>query len=104
MSDPKSDPKENSPLSFSQVRLVVSGSVQGVFFRVWVREIAEKLNLNGFVRNTEDGKVEIVAEGKKEDLEKLIDLSYQGPPSAKVTKIDLQWLEDEPTFNHFEIR
>ena len=62
---------------------VVHGSVQGVGFRWWTRARALELGLSGFARNTADGRVEVVAEGSRDALERLLDLLRENPSSAR---------------------
>ena len=86
-----------------RVIALVSGSVQGVFYRSETLQKAKELNLTGFVKNEPNGKVEIIAEGEKENLEKLIEWTRQGPTLAKVDKIEVKWDEDKGEFEDFEI-
>ncbi len=72
------------------VRLYISGTVQGIFFRQFVKENAERYNVKGFVRNLEDGRVEVFAEGNQEEVEKLIELCKQGPRHSKIDKVDIR--------------
>jgi acylphosphatase len=81
----------------------VTGRVQGVFFRVQTRHEAKKRNVTGWVRNTSDGRVEAVFEGKLENVQKLIDFCRIGPFNAKVTKIDIQWEKYTGQFADFKI-
>lgn len=84
-----------------QVR--VTGRVQGVFFRAWTAEQARALGVAGWVRNTPDGSVEGHLEGDKAAVQQLIDLLHQGPPSARVMKVDADITE--PTgADGFEVR
>ena len=85
------------------VHLLVHGRVQGVFYRASTQKSAEGLGLTGWVKNCADGGVEIHAEGNREKLEELIAWCRQGPPSASVSGIDLNWTEAEG-FSSFEIR
>ena len=87
-----------------QVRLIVSGKVQGVFYRASCQDVAVKYGLNGWVGNLSDGKVEVLAQGKKEDIEKLIEWCKKGPPSARVIDVSIEWGNIEETFNGFGIR
>lgn len=73
-----------------KVRAVISGRVQGVWYRAWTREEAERLGLNGWVRNRRNGTVEAVFAGKEEAVEKMLSLCRQGPPRAAVTDIDVE--------------
>jgi acylphosphatase len=88
-----------------RLRCVVSGRVQGVGFRMFVRERARALDLTGWVRNREDGRsVEFVAEGPRDRLDRLRALSATGPPGALVADVVSEWQEPERTFTSFEIR
>ena len=71
-----------------RIHLVIHGRVQGVFFRVSAIEQAQRLGLSGWVRNTDDGAVEIVAEGEESALQALRKWSRQGPPSAHVQQVE----------------
>jgi acylphosphatase len=86
-----------------RVEIIVTGMVQGVFFRVSIREIAQKLGLRGTVRNRLDGSVEIIAEGAEERLNKLISFAKIGPPSARVYNIDLKWTNAKGDLPPFRI-
>ena len=82
-----------------KVRLLISGRVQGVYYRHSTRQRACELALVGWVRNLENGKVEVEAQGKPESVEALIAWCRQGPPSARVDACEVTWLpvQDEPT-------
>lgn len=68
------------------------------------KRIAESFGLYGLVRNLTDGRVEIVAEGERENIEKLIDWVGRGPILAKVEKVEVEWRECSDEFSKFEIR
>ncbi|MHB8455103.1 MAG: acylphosphatase [Acidiferrobacterales bacterium] len=68
-------------------RFVVSGRVQGVFFRAATRNEAQRLGLTGWVRNQDDGTVEVVACGAEQELGQLENWLWQGPPNARVTAV-----------------
>jgi len=87
-----------------RVHIFVSGIVQGVFFRYWTQKVANKLGLKGWVRNLPDGRVEIVAEGKREKIDKLIEWAQKGPPSAKVDDLEVEYQEYKGEFDCFEIK
>jgi acylphosphatase len=74
-----------------RLHATVEGHVQGVGFRYFVLDQAQYLGLTGWVRNTFDGEVEVVAEGSHEDLEKLQDQLWKGPASAYVSKVNSEW-------------
>lgn len=69
------------------VRLYVDGTVQGVFFRAFVKENAERYNVKGFVRNLEDGRVEVFLEGGAGDVNKMIEIVKKGPKHSKIDKV-----------------
>jgi len=71
------------------VRVYVFGIVQGIFFRAFVKEKAEELNIRGYVRNKDDGSVEIWIEGNNEDVDKMVDICKQGPPHAVINRFDI---------------
>lgn len=68
-------------------RFWVSGKVQGVFFRASTREQALRLGLSGSARNLDDGRVEVIAAGDDESLERLATWLRKGPPSSKVESV-----------------
>lgn len=67
---------------------IVSGRVQGVFYRASTQHKAQQLNLSGWVRNLADGKVELVAQGDEVSLEELAEWLWQGPDMAVVTQVE----------------
>jgi acylphosphatase len=83
---------------------VVHGYVQGVFFRAFVSHWAEELGLSGYVRNLPGGAVEVLAEGEKKQLERLIGYLKVGPPSAKVEKVVTEWAEYSGKYSGFSVR
>ncbi len=72
------------------VRLYIEGTVQGIFFRQFVKENAERNNVKGFVRNLEDGRVEVFIEGDIENVDKMIELCQKGPKHAKIDKAEIK--------------
>lgn len=84
--------------------VIISGRVQGVFFRVETRNQAINRNISGWVRNSSDGRVEAVFEGEKEDVEKLISFCKKGPQGARVSKVDFNWEEYTGEFSGFKIK
>jgi acylphosphatase len=88
----------------ARVHLVISGRVQGVGFRFSAYDEAKDLALAGWVRNLADGNVEIVAEGKHENLQTLAAWAHLGPPSAHVTEVREEWLDFTGEFGEFKIR
>lgn len=69
----------------------VSGKVQGVFFRAFVAGRAGELELSGYARNLPDGSVDVIAEGERNKLEKLLEYLRVGPPRARVDRVDARW-------------
>lgn len=85
------------------VRLIIEGIVQGVWYRGSAQRQAGALKLAGWVRNLPDGRVELYAEGPKDDLEQLIGWSRQGPSGAQVTNVEVEWREAEGKVRGFDI-
>jgi acylphosphatase len=81
--------------------LIVSGRVQGVGFREYLRREAERLNVKGWVRNRHDGTVEAILHGWPEDVAKILNWAQRGPPAAHVTAMDVNEASGEfETFEH----
>ena len=91
-------------LSDKRIHAIVSGLVQGVWFRRHTVDWANELGLKGFAKNLPDGSVEVVAEGSEISLKKLVEKLKLGPPAAKVEKIDLKWENPKNEFSNFETR
>ena len=87
-----------------RAHVYVSGKVQGVFFRVETRNIALKNNVTGWIRNTFDNRVEVVFEGERKDVEKLLTFCRHGPPMANIVKINVIWEDYLGIFKDFQIR
>jgi len=87
-----------------RAHLLISGRVQGVAFRYYTQDIAQGLGVRGWVRNCWDSKVEIIVEGEDEKVKKLISWCYQGPGSAIVEKVGIEWGKYRGEFNSFAIR
>ncbi len=81
----------------------VTGKVQGVFYRASTRDKARSLGLCGFVKNENDGSVYIEAEGDKEKLDQFVNWCKQGPPNARVDKVEVAEREIK-NFSQFEIK
>jgi acylphosphatase len=76
------------------VHLKIKGKVQGVFYRQSTKEKARSLGISGWVRNTDDGSVEIEAFGLRQQVESLIAWCWQGPDLATVTSVIVEWQDD----------
>jgi acylphosphatase len=89
-----------------EVRLhaIVHGRVQGVNFRYYSQLRARELGVTGYVRNKWDRTVEVVAEGEREAVEKLLEFIKVGPPAARVQRVDSQWQDPTGQFGYFEVR
>jgi acylphosphatase len=87
-----------------KVRVVVSGRVQGVWFRASTREVALELGVRGYVKNLPDGNVEFVAEGEDAQVEKLLEWARKGPPYARVDEVRVEDLEYRGEFKDFSVR
>ncbi len=88
----------------ARLHLLVDGRVQGVFFRHATLTEAEKLGITGWVHNLASGEVEIVAEGKRPNLEILAAWAHVGPPGAHVTNVEEEWSEYRGEFSLFRVR
>lgn len=88
----------------ARLHLSVTGRVQGVFFRRATADQARALGLKGFARNCPDGSVEIVAEGKRQNLEALLAWAGQGPPHARVDNVRPVWADFRDEFVEFRVR
>lgn len=94
----------NQPESCLQMRAVISGQVQGVGFRLWAQRRARALGLTGYVRNLDDGSVEVVGEGPQAALEQYLMALRRGPESAEVRAIRARWASCVGESDRFEIR
>jgi len=84
----------------------ISGRVHGVGFRVFILDLARRLKLTGWVRNTPEGNVELYAVGYRPNLEHLLQAIHTGPPAARVSNVQFYWTNvaeaDKPA--RFEVR
>ena len=94
----------NSGAMDVRAHITVCGLVQGVGFRYFVLNQAERFGLNGFVRNLFDGGVEIVVEGDRSIVEEFIKSVKTGPRLARVTDLMIDWQKPEQQFHEFTIR
>ncbi|MBI5811931.1 MAG: acylphosphatase [Meiothermus silvanus] len=86
-----------------RIVVLVMGEVQGVGYRAYARKRAMELGLCGYAENLSDGRVEVVAEGSKENLEQFLEFLRKGPRLSRVTGLDVQWSE-ATGLNGFSIR
>lgn len=87
-----------------RLHAMVEGRVQGVGFRYFVEETAISLGLQGWVRNRWEGSVEVVAEGQRASLEKLLAALQRGPRAAFVSNVETEWLPSTGEFSRFYVR
>ncbi len=90
-------------MMIKQVRLYVSGKVQGVYFRQGLKETAEKNNVTGWVRNLPDKRVEAVLTGEESNVDAVIDWSRFGPGGAIVDDLKIIGEPSSENFADFEI-
>ena len=88
----------------AQLHMLIGGRVQGVFFRAATAEEARALGLKGWVRNLPDGRVEVLAEGDRKNLEMLYAWAHDGPRYARVSDVQARWSEYSGRFQDFEVR
>jgi acylphosphatase len=84
-------------------KLIVQGTVQGVFFRQFVKEHADKLKLKGFVRNLENGDVEIIVEGEHDAIERLGNICKEGPKHAQIRNVVIEERKWSGDFEGFKV-
>lgn len=87
-----------------RAHVLVAGKVQGVFYRSETASKARRLNVNGWVRNLSDGRVEAVFEGEETNVHKMIDFCRRGPPNAYVVSLDVKRQEWTGEFRDFAVR
>ena len=84
-------------------RIIIQGTVQGVFFRQFVKENADKLKIKGLVRNIENNDVEIIAEGEKEKIDSLIRIVTKGPKHSQIRNVKAEERKWSDSFEDFKI-
>jgi acylphosphatase len=88
----------------TRLHAVIEGYVQGVGFRAFVQDQAIRMGLSGWVRNRWDGSVEVVAEGDRSTLEKLLTALYRGPRGSQVMGVNPEWQPANGEFSGFRVR
>ncbi len=83
-------------MNFIEMKLMISGRVQGVGFRYFTRLNANRLGLNGWVRNLENGNVEVLLQGPEGSVNEMLERLGQGPGSARVDQIEVEKKTEEP--------
>jgi acylphosphatase len=87
-----------------KVKILVSGRVQGVYFRMFTQRKANQLGINGSVRNLPDGRVEAIGEAENAVLEQFIEWCRKGPVTARVDQVEITELEHDEELTSFEIK
>jgi acylphosphatase len=87
----------------ARARITISGTVQGVFFRREIVDLARRSGLTGWTRNLRDGRVEVLAEGEKEKIVELIRFCHTGPALARVKNVEVEWSDYQGGFRNFRI-
>jgi acylphosphatase len=87
----------------ARAHAIISGRVQGVFFRMETKRAADGFGVFGWVKNRLDGTVEAVFEGDRDRVDAILDWCRQGPPAANVTDVKISWEDYTGGFNGFNI-
>jgi acylphosphatase len=87
-----------------RAHVFIGGAVQGVFFRQQTHRLAASLNVNGWVRNTYDDRVEAIFEGEIDNVQRMLEFCKKGPLYARVTKVEVVWEEFVGEFEDFRVR
>lgn len=87
-----------------QIKLVITGRVQGVFFRAETKKTADRLGINGYVKNLSDGSVEAVIKGDSASVSQMIEWCRKGPPISKVQSVETEKISSVSNFNTFDVR
>ncbi len=87
-----------------QFRILVTGNVQGVSYRRFAKTWADNIGIKGWCRNLDDGRVEILAEGSKEDIDRFGDKLKEGPLLSKVSDVDIKHEPKTSQFSSFVIK
>ena len=87
----------------ARARVIISGRVQGVFFRAETQRAAERIGVHGWVRNQPDGTVAAVFEGSKQSVDQAVEWCWQGSPMSEVTDVAVNWETPSGQYNTFDI-
>lgn len=85
-------------------KIIISGRVQGVGFRYFAQAQAMRYNIKGYVRNTQDNKVEIVCQGEPDDLNDFMSVVKKGPSFSHINKVDIEEEINGTVYDTFEIK
>lgn len=83
------------------VQIIISGVVQGIGFRSWIKRHAKQLSITGWVKNRADGAVELVVQGDTASVEQLLKLVHVGPPLAHVDNVSEEQVQNTPLYDDF---
>ncbi len=86
-----------------RIRIIVTGKVQGVFFRQALKVMAKKNDVFGWVKNLKDGRVEAVLEGAEEKVSRLVEWSHGGPANARVEDVEIHNEKFSGEFSKFDV-
>lgn len=86
------------------LHVIITGQVQEVGFRAFIRNCAMKNNVNGWVRNLDNGNVEAIFSGSQENLDKLIEITRRGTPWCNVSKVIVDSIDHDRNYTMFEIK
>ena len=95
---------QNHENDIQELHAYVRGRVQGVGFRYYVVEKALALGLRGYARNARDGSVEVLAQGTRPALERLVSLLWKGPSAARVSEVNTTWGQPTEHLSGFHVR
>jgi acylphosphatase len=87
-----------------KVKILVSGRVQGVYFRLFTQNKAKHFAIKGSVKNLQDGRVEIIAEAESKTIEKFIKWCNKGPITARVDHVEIVELQHDELLTSFELK
>ena len=90
-------------MNLTAKHILVKGEVQGVFFRKSAKQVAEALNITGWVKNTAEGYVEIFAQASVDEVDQLVEWCKQGPPKAYVQEVEVNDAKPDSSIKHFFI-
>jgi len=90
-------------MSNQRIRIIVTGKVQGVFFRQALKVMAKKNNVFGWVKNLKNGRVEAVLEGDEEKINRLVEWSHGGPANARVEDVEIHNEKFSGEFKKFDV-
>jgi len=79
----------------TRAHVFVSGTVQGVYYRATTRDRANQRDVDGWVRNLDDGRVEAVFEGEESDVEAMVEWCHEGSPAADVQNVEVEYSDPE---------